>query len=835
MFRARLGVRTRILAIALVPSLTLLVVGVGAAGYLVVEGNETKDWVARNQQAIPATREVLEAVQSERQLTLAALTGDAAATPALGVARMRLDGALKSLLDTSAGLQAVDDSKSGNNAANFITLSTSMNQVRSLTDAGTLPVPDAYNFYNRLIDGITYGTEIAKQTAPDAQIGVHIANGMRISLVAEALSRSTALGGMIVNANEPTPIPLEEYVRQIGFYHAEAANLAAELDPKQQESLHTLMASQAWQQVTAMENALAQRNTTAASTTSSSSNSSGSSSSTTKQSTPPALPLSTQEWHSAATEVNRGLIDVWFAQTEYSQKLAERTVATATARSAWAGGGVAVVSLLAFAIAIVLANRVINRLERLRGQTLALADEQLPELMRRLGTGEHIDPAAESAELEYGHDEIGQVAKAFQHAHAAAVAGAVTEARTREGVKAVFLNIAHRSQIVVHRQLEILDKAEERQEDPALLDILFRLDHLAARERRNAENLIILGNGQPGRQWRNPVPLIDLVRSAVGETLDYARVRVSRLPETHVLGAVVADLIHLLAELVDNATAFSPPQSRVEVSGNVVGKGVVIEIRDQGMGMAESEIARVNEMLRNPPDFGVAALSSDSRLGLFVVAQLAHRHGVSIRLSESDYGGIRAIVLIPSALLANEQAALTSDPEPLESARRRRHPVPFVESATYGGAEIESAVLTAPPLAPAVEAPPAVEARSAIETPSAVEAPAPRPVFEVPQPISADTRPALPRRKRQASIAPQLAQPTPAAPAAEQSPERSRTAEQARDLMSAIENGTKQGRRAVPDAVPPEEAAAERFGTLQGPSGKHSDEQEGNGDYFQPR
>ncbi|MEV6138219.1 ATP-binding protein [Nocardia sp. NPDC051990] len=818
MFRARLGVRTRILAIALVPSLTLLVVGVGAAGYLVAEGNKAKDWAAQNQQAIPSIRELLAAVQSERQLTLAALTGDETASPALGVSRMRLDGALKGLIEASDGLRAVDDSKIGDNAANFVTLSTSINQLRALTDAGTLPVPDAYNFYNRLLDVISYGTEIAERTAPDAEIGVHIADGMRIFLVTEAMSRSTALGGMIVSANGPTPIPLEEYLHQIGFYHAEAANLAAELDPKQQESLHTLMASQAWQQVTAMENALAQRTMTATSATSSSSASSSSSSSTTKQSTSPALPLSTQEWHSAAAEVNRGLIDVWIAQNKYSQKLAEDTAADATARSAWAGGGVVVVSLLAFVIAIVLANRVINRLKRLRGETLALADERLPELMRRLGEGELIDPATESAELDYGHDEIGQVAKAFQHAHAAAVAGAVTEARTREGVKAVFLNIAHRSQIVVHRQLEILDKAEERQEDPALLDTLFRLDHLATRERRNAENLIILGGGRPGRQWRNPVPLIDLVRSAVGETLDYARVRVSRLPETHVLGAVVADLIHLLAELVDNATSFSPPQSRVEVSGNVVGKGVVIEISDQGMGMTESEIARVNEMLCNPPDFGVAALSSDSRLGLFVVAQLAHRHGVSVRLSESDYGGIRAIVLIPSALLANEQAALTSDPEPLESARSRRHPIPFVDSSPFGGAETESAVLTAPPPAP-----------------PAVEAPAPGPAFEAPQPTPADTRPALPRRHRQASIAPQLAQPAPAEPAAEQPPERERSAEQARDLMAAIENGTRQGRRAIHDAVLPEVAAAEQFGILQAPSGKHSDEQEGNGDFFQPR
>src|SRR5690606_25344296 len=258
-------------------------------------------------------------------------------------------------------------------------------------------------------------------------------------------------------------------------------------------------------------------------------------------------------------------------------------------------------SVMAFLVSLVLANRFIRRLKRLRDQTLALADESLPDMLRRLRAGEDVDPVAEAPRLDFGHDEVGAVATAFEHAHAAAVTAAVTEARTREGVRAVFLNIAHRSQIVVHRQLEILDAAEQREEDPAMLETLFRLDHLATRERRNAENLIILGGGEPGRRWRNPVPLIDLVRSAIGETLDYTRVRLGTLPQSRIAGNGVADLVHLLAELVDNATSFSPPQSRVEVTGNIVGKGLVVEISDQGMGMDADELARVNQMLADPP------------------------------------------------------------------------------------------------------------------------------------------------------------------------------------------------------------------------------------------
>lgn len=779
MFRARLGVRTRILAIALIPSLTLVAVGVGATSYLVAEGQKAEEWAAQNQKAIPPTRELLESVQQERHLALAQLAGDDTVGPSLAAARLRLDGALRGLLAASEGLRNVDDSKIGDDAAGFTTLIQHMSQIRQGTDAGALPPPDAYMFYNRLLDVLSYGTQVAQESAPDAEIGVEIAEGLRILYAAEAMSRSNALAAAMVTGNWPAVIPVDEYLRQVGFYHNEMALLAGELNPEERERAKALTSSPAWQQLSAMENAITLRFVAAANPPETSS----SSRTTSRQATPPPLPIGVADWQAAASEVNRTMIDLWTSHNRHAQQLAERKAQQASERSLYASAGVIAVSALAFLTAVWLANRIIRRLKRLRGQTLLLADERLPEMMRRLREGEPIDPAAESPVLDYGHDEIGQVAKAFQHAHAAAVAGAVAEARTREGVKAVFLNIAHRSQIVVHRQLEILDEAEQRQEDPALLDTLFRLDHLATRERRNAENLIILGGGRPGRQWRNPVPLIDLVRSAIGETLDYARVRVARLPQTQIAGTVVADLIHLLAELVDNATAFSPPQSRVDVSGNIVGKGVVVEITDQGMGMPETELTRVNEMLRHPPDFGVAALSSDSRLGLFVVAQLAVRHGVSVRLAESDYGGIRAIVLIPSALLTGEtptQAPLSELPDP---ARRHPHlPAPAaLEAAAPEPVAAPTATLVAEPPNPVRDS----DFRSE---------PAPS--------ATPDSRPALPRRNRQASLAPQLAEPAnPPSSTVPPAPERTRSAEQARDLMSAIENGTRQGRKPLSDSA----------------------------------
>ncbi|WP_342748287.1 sensor histidine kinase [Nocardia fluminea] len=770
MFLARLGVRTRILAIALIPSLTLVVVGVGTAGYLVEESNTAKAWATELHQAGRYTQEMVEAIQSERHLTMSLVAGDMTTTLALPAARTRTDAAFVKLNQIAQQMQAVDGADIGDDQAEFEAFQQHLKAMRGGADAGMLPAPDAYMFFNLVVDKFIRGTKIAMLAAPDATVSSGVGEGMRLLNVIEAMSRGNALGSALVTAEGSFAVGVDEFIRQSGFYRTELSNLTPELPEGARNAIVALTASAPWQQLTQMDNAIIARFSTPTATTSSTS--------TTKAATPPALPMSAAEWQSASASVNRALLDVYTGHNGFIQTLAKESSQRSEATAAAAGGGVIALSVLVFLVSVVLANRIIRRLRRLRTATLQLADEKLPATMLALRNGEEVDSAETSPSLDFGHDEIGQVAKAFEHAAAAAIGAAVDEARTREGVRAVFLNIAHRSQIVVHRQLEILDEAERRQEDPALLETLFRLDHLATRERRNAENLIILGGGRPGRQWRQPVPVMDVVRSAIGETLDYARVRVTKLPEVSVVGTVVADLVHLLAELVDNATAFSPPQSRVEASGNIVGKGVVVEITDQGMGMSAEDLVRYNSMLADPPDFGVGTLSSDSRLGLFVVARLALAHGVSVRLSESDYGGIRAIVLIPQQLLAGE-ADLAGTPPTMTGPLRRGLPPTAQESGPL--AALESAPA---PVATLVADPP---------TPRPM-APAPEsPAVQNPRyDTGSDERPALPRRSRQTNLAPELAEPAAEAPSA---PERPRSAEQARDIMSAIENGTRQGRK----------------------------------------
>jgi signal transduction histidine kinase len=768
MFKARIGVRTRILVIAFVPSVALLGIGAGTAGYLYVESRNAHDWLTVLSSTTGMGAPLVDSFEQERLQSLWHEAGRSDPV-ALAQARTNVDAALRAVAPIQQMANANAYGKHNYASDGFNQLTTSLPQLRGAIDAGVLPIDQVYGIFNQVLDGIVTSSDAVVKDAPDTATSLQMVTGLRVLMAVEALSRSIALTGVVLEGQTLSPAMLADYRNQIGFYRTELPRLATQMAKPDADVVKAIIASPAWQQLGVAEDYALRGPIT-------------------KSGVVQDPPISFADWRAAGDDIGRRMLELWKAGSVQSNRAALDAVNRTSHNAALAGGGALAISVAAFLIALLLANRLIGRLQQLRTQTLALAEQQLPDVTRRLAAGEQLNTATLSAQLDFGSDEVGQVARAFTQAHNAAIDAAVTETRTREGVRAVFLNIAHRSQVVVHRLLEILDEAESRQEDPAMLDTLFRMDHLATRERRNAENLIILGGGQPGRQWRRPVPLVELVRSAVGETLDYVRVHASRMPDAHVIGAVVADLIHLLAELVDNATAFSPPESHVSVTGSVVGRGVVIEIADQGMGMQPADMARVNEMLAQPPDFGVAALTADSRLGLFVVAQLAGRHGISVRLTDSDYGGVRAIVLVPMSLIAAQDSGHQIDHLP-DRFTRIPDPPRTGEFPSLGSAWPMAAV-AAPGRYPE-PAPPRHENRLGHN--------------------GYPTRPPLPRRRKQASLAPELAEQR----AADTESQRPRSAEQARDLLSAIDNGTRQGRR---------EIGAPATG-----------EQEGEGDLFQRR
>ncbi len=328
------------------------------------------------------------------------------------------------------------------------------------------------------------------------------------------------------------------------------------------------------------------------------------------------------------------------------------------AHSAWVR--VAIVSgvgllglLITILVTTLVARAIIRRLRGLETGALQLAEVQLPDVVGRLRRGEDVDVNAEAPALRVGRDEIGRVGQAFDLVRQTAIRAAVDEARLRQGLNDVFRSLARRSQSLLHRQLTLLDQMERRASDPEALDDLFRLDHLTTRMRRHAEGLVILAGAPPGRGWSSPVRMVDVMRGAIAEVEDYARVSVATRSQAALAGSAVADVIHLLAELVENATTLSPPYTSVRVSGDTVANGFAIEVEDRGLGMNPARLAELNDRLANPPEFNP---SDSEQLGLFVVSQLAKRHGVRVTLRASPYGGTAAIVLIPRHLVVTEEA-----------------------------------------------------------------------------------------------------------------------------------------------------------------------------------
>jgi signal transduction histidine kinase len=525
-----------------------------------------------------------------------------------------------------------------------------------------------------------------------------------------------------------------------------------------------------------------------------------------------------------------------------------------------APGAAVLLGLAAVVASLVISVRIgrglVVELVGLRNSALEIARRKLPEAMGKLRAGEQIDVRAEAPPGPPPEDETGQVAEALNTVHRAALRAAAERAELASGISGVFVNLARRSQVLVHRQLSLLDSMERRSDDPNELSDLFRLDHLTTRMRRHAESLIILSGAAPGRAWRMPVSLTNVVRAAVSEVEDYARVEVRQLPEAAVTGTAVADLTHLLAELVENAAQFSPPHTRVRVTGEPVGNGYAVEVEDRGLGMGRETLDEANRRIAQSEALD---LFDSDRLGLFVVSRLAARHGVKVHLRTSPYGGTTAVVLLPTALLhsgtpdapardvaAAEQPAegayarvsvgdvhasdsQASDghafdgrgadvhafgpqevPEQPLDHRQAVEPGPFGRRRESVPAAVERPALAAP-------AQRAAEPAGAAPPPPGVTALRPHRAWDDDQDAAeggttghAHETDDLPRRVRQASLAPQLRRSSPGEPARTPAPrgDEGRTPELARNRMAAYREGwargggRQPGRGAAPDSAP---------------------------------
>jgi signal transduction histidine kinase len=360
--------------------------------------------------------------------------------------------------------------------------------------------------------------------------------------------------------------------------------------------------------------------------------------------------ITPESWFATATgkfeayrTIEQGLVDN--AVNEASE------ISDDAKRDAIVNGGIVLIALLAaFVIAGLMARSMSRSMQRLRTAAFDVAEQRLPMLVDQLSRTDpgRVDTSVRPIPIT-SQDEIGEVARAFDQVHREAVRLAAEQALLRGNVNAIFTNLSRRNQGLVEGQLTLISELENNEAEPDQLENLFRLDHLATRMRRNGENLLVLAGEEPGRRWNQPVPLVDVLRAATSEVEAYERIEISGVPETDIHGTAVSDLVHLLAELLENATSFSSPQTKVRVTATRLPDGrVMIEIHDKGIGLTAEDFADINHKLANPPTVD-AAISQ--RMGLFVVGRLADRHGIRVQLRPSgEQAGTTSLVMLPDAI-----------------------------------------------------------------------------------------------------------------------------------------------------------------------------------------
>lgn len=377
--------------------------------------------------------------------------------------------------------------------------------------------------------------------------------------------------------------------------------------------------------------------------------------------------------------VEGALTDSAVAHARHGQATARRGLLTD-------GAFIVAVLLLALLATVVIAQSLVRPLRRLRAGALEVAEERLPELVRRLREPGGVHGGRAVAPIDvHSSDEIGEVAQAFDEVHLEAVRLAADDALLRGNINAMFVNLSRRSQSLIERQLRVISDLEQGEEDPERLSSLFQMDHMATRMRRHCENLLVLGGQDQVRRWNAPVPLLDIVRASLSEIEQYERVSLQIQEETDVGGPAVSDLVHLVAELVENAITFSPRDAQVSCSSQVLGDGgAILRITDNGFGMSAQELEAANRRLADPPIVDVAA---SRRMGLVVVGRLAARHAIRVELHAQAASrtamtdGLTALVLLPPTVVSH--GGTTSAPAPLAAptlpAARRRPVLPAPE------------------------------------------------------------------------------------------------------------------------------------------------------------
>jgi len=571
----------------------------------------------------------VELPQERAQSYLWLISGRTTSNASLLATRKAVD---KGIPVARAALRTEQDQLSAQSRSELNTLFTQLGQlgkIRAGIDSGATSPSAAFGAYNSIVDNLYAFFDSATQDRGASLAAVSI-GAADSGYATEMAGREAALvGAALLDRGQMSPGVRQEFISSAANRHLLMNESLALMTPDLRASLLAVQKSPAYRQFEAMESQILA--------------SSG------------PVTVNPNAWQTASFGVLASLQNAETANgnqlTAKSASLSNRLVLEAVL-----AGGLGLAAVAASVFLLVWFGRKVTRdLGGLNDSVREMASERLPSVVERLRRGDDVDVDAESPPPgTSGIQEVSRIAESFGTVQAAAVSAAVDQARLRKGVNQVFLNISMRNQSLLHRQLGMLDSMERRTSEPGALADLFRLDHLTTRMRRHAESLIVLSGAVPGRGWRDPVPMVDILRAAVAEVEDYVRVDVTSESDELVAGSAVSDVIHLIAELVENAAVFSPPNTRIEVRAERVGTGLVAEVEDRGLGLSPTELDDINARLASPAEFDPA---HSEQLGLFVVSRLAARHAIKVSLRRSVYGGTTAVVLMPFGVVVRQEEA----------------------------------------------------------------------------------------------------------------------------------------------------------------------------------
>jgi signal transduction histidine kinase len=659
---------------------------------LIQERTLTYVWLSAGRRTSPA------AVRRQRPLTDAAVTGFLAGVTAAG-------GALSQ--GTRASLTPLSDELN------------SLGEVRAAADSGTMSPLAVFGAYNAIVDA-EFQFFRSEAVVPNGSISLYQEGAANIDAgqALELVGREAALvGGSLASGGTMSAATRDQFTQDVYDQRLLEQNALAPLNWPGSTSPYTgLFASKVYTNFKSMEDRI--------------------SDSTSPQA---RIPVSPAAWQSGVQSFLTEFTKVSNIGRESDTKGAAHVGDVILLRLILVGGAGLAAVVISGLLLIRFGRRMTRELTSFLQAVRALADERLPLVVRRLRQGERVDIAAEAAPLELRATtrEVTEIAEAFSTVQRTAVEAAVGEAELRAAASVVYRNLARRNQSLLQRQLGMLDAMERDTSEPDALERLFRLDHLTTRMRRHAEGLIVLSGAPSGRRWRDPVPLVEVLRGAIGEVEDYTRVDLVASADGLIAGGAVADVTHLLAELIENAANYSPPGTRVTVAAGMTASGLAVEVEDRGLGIPPQTLAALNDRLANPPEFDLA---DTDQLGLFVVSRLAARQEIRVALRGSPYGGMTAIVLLPQRIVVRKNA------------------------------------LAAPPQADAAALDVTAGASRRVRRAAAADA-------------------GLPRRSPQANMAPQLKDASPGQSGAAGAPPRpdARSADQARALIASIRQGWRSG------------------------------------------